>query len=191
MVFGMLMVAENQKNFSSFDSKRELENISEQYYMLIYKYCYIRLESKNMYSYDITNEVFVLLCEKWDSLKKENVRAWLYRTADILLKAFFRKQQKIRKELAYIEDLDGFTADSLTYEQDFENISDEEIEIYRDEVLDSLSESERELFDMVFTEKLPYGEICEQLLLSRETLKKRLYRLRQKITGAAGKKVLR
>ena len=177
MLFGILITNENQKKKSS---KEELEKAAEQYYLLIYKYCHLKLQSNESDTYDITNEVFVVLCEKWDNLKKENIKAWLYRTADNLLKEFFRKHKKITNELKYIEDLDDYTANSLIYEQSFENISEYDIETYKDEVLDELSDKEKELFDMFFSEKLSYRDICERLYISKENLKKRLYRLRQK-----------
>jgi len=187
MIFWIITTPEIQKK----NSRTELENVSEQYYMLIYKYCYKKLDSNESYSSDVTNDVFVLLCEKWDNLHKDNVKAWLYRTADNMLNDFFRKNKKRRKELTYIDDLDDFTVNNLTYEQDFDNVSDDDIEIYKDEILNGLSEGEKELFNLVFTERIPYNEIYEQLYISRENLKKRLYRLRQKITEAAYEKINR
>jgi len=182
---GILISNENRGG----KSRAELEHVSEQYYLLIYKYCHLKLQANESDSYDITNEVFVLLCEKWDILEKENIKSWLYRTADNILKEFFRKHKKRTNELKYIEDLDDYMANSLIYEQSFENISEEDIEIYKDELLDELSDKEKKLFDMVFSEKLSYREICERLDISRENLKKRLYRLRQKITESVYTKV--
>ena len=179
MIFWIINTNEKQKKNNP---RAELENVTEQYYMPIYKYCYKRLYYNESYAYDITNEVFILLCEKWDSLQKENIKAWLYRTAENLLKQFFRKNNKLHEEVIYIDDLDDSTKNNLTYEQDFENINNDDIEIYKNEILNKLSESEKELFNLVFTERLPYIEICEQYSISRENLKKRLYRLRQKIT---------
>ena len=193
MTFAMFISIEsqeNQKSQKNGDLKNELENLSEEYYMSIYKYCYIRLENNKSYSYDITNEVFVLLCEKWEGLKKENVKAWLYRTADNMLKSFYRKNKKRSRELVYIEDLQDFIINNnLSYEQDFDNISEYDIEIYRNEILGELSDKEREFFNMVFIEKRPYAEICEKFSITRENFKKRLYRLRQKIKEAVSIKV--
>ena len=181
----MLLTNENKKRDNS---KKELEKVSEEYYMPIYKYCNIRLESGKSYSYDITNEVFVLLCEKWDSLRKENIRAWLYRTADNMIKEFLRKHRTQMKKIKYIEDLDDYTADNLTYEQNFDDTddksNDEDTEIYKNEILNALSDEEKELFHMFYTKKLSYEEICGKLNISKENLKKRLYRFRKKITDA-------
>jgi len=185
MLFGMLIVTENHKKGNS---KSELESISELHYMAIYKYCYTRLRS-NEHCYDVTNDVFVILCEKWDKLSKENIKAWLYRTANNEIKKFFRKHKKRLSEIEYIENLDDFKANSLTYEQDFENISDEVIDEHRDEILDGLSGGEKELYDMVFTKKLSYDEVCDRLSITKDVLKSRVYRLRQKINEAVHAKI--
>ena len=186
IMFGITINSDEQ---NSGKSKAELERVSEESYMQIYRYCYKSLESKEEYAYDITNEVFVLLCEKWDSLEKERIKAWLYRAADNLLKEFFRKHRKRLKELTSIEETGEYGGHHLSYEQNFDNISDDDIERYRDEILDALSDDEKDLFDMVFTEKMPYDEICGELFISKGTFKKRLYRLRQKIGEAVYAKI--
>ena len=189
MLFVILITNENpEKN----NQKAELEKVSEEYYMLIYKYCRKKLQTNEAHAYDATNDVFVLLCEKWDSFhNKDNIRAWLHRAADNIIKKFHSKNKKIHRELKYIDDLDDFTANSLSYEQDFENISEDNIEVYRDEILNELNDRERELFDIVFTERLPYNEICNELSITKENLKKQLYRLRQKINEAVFEKINR
>lgn len=185
MIFRMLINNENQKS----NSNTELEKISKEYYLPVYKYCNVKLGAEKSYSDDITDEIFALLCEKWDSLRKENVKAWIYRTADNIIKEFLRKHRKQLEEFAYIEDLDDFTVNKLTYDQDFESINNDDIETYRGEILSDLSDDERELFDAVFVKKLPHKEICEQFSLSKENLKKRLYRLRKKLTESVYVKI--
>ena len=180
----MLITGENRSN-----SKAELERVSEEYYMSIYKYCYIHLKSASSNSYDVTNEIFALLCEKWDSLENENIRAWLYRTADNIIKKFRRENGKIRKKLLYIEDLDQIAFNDLTYEQDFDKMSDDDIEKYKSDIMNELSGRDKELYKMVFKDKLPYSEICGRLHITRDTLIKRVYRFRQKIKKAAYTKI--
>jgi RNA polymerase sigma factor (sigma-70 family) len=131
----------------------------------------------------------MVLCEKWDNLSKDNIQAWLYRTADNKLQEHFRHHRKKSKEIAYIEDLDDFRKNSLTYEQEFEAVSDDDIEIYREEILRELSEKERELFDLVYIDKKPYKKIIEELSITQETFNKRLYRLRKKIKTAVTMKI--
>lgn len=178
--------SESQKKY---EPKSDLEKVTEEYYSHILHYCYGKMQTKSEYASDITHEVFAILCEKWQHLHKEDIKAWLFRTADIKINEFFRKHKKTRNELTYIEDLDDFEHNRLSYHQDFENISDEEIEKHRDEILAELSDKERYLFDLFYIEKLSYKEICHELFISEHNLTKRLYRLRQKINEAVSLKI--
>ena len=166
--------------------KKEIEQVFLEYYTPICKYCALRMPKHISYSEDIANEAFVLLCKKWHKLEKRDIRAWLYRTADVLIKEFFRKNKKEADNLEYIEKLDAAT--DLTYEQDFENISDDDIEIIKNRILNELSDSDKKLFTMNFIEKLPHKDIGGQLLISEEAVKKRVYRLKQKIISKINEK---
>lgn len=167
--------------------KQKLDEISEKYYIDIYRYCSSRLKVDISYAYDITNEVFELLYKKCNTLQDKNYKSWLYETADNLLKNFYKKyKRKVEKE-TYIGDM----AETLSYEQNFENISEYEIEQYKDEILESLTEQERELFNMNNIEKLSRTQISERLFIPENTVKQRLYRLNQKIKDEVSKKLER
>jgi len=186
MLFRVVVTDEKQKKNNS---KAELEKVSEENYILIYKYCKSRLNASESDSYDITNDVFLLLCEKWDHLEKDNIKAWLYRTADNRLMEFSRKNRKTMNEFTYIDDLDDFTINNLSYEQNFNYMSDDDIEKNKDEILNELPGKDRKLFEMVFIEKLPYETICKELSISKDNLRTRVYRLRQKINEAVYVKI--
>ena len=156
----------------------EIEKYFEEYYKALCFSCKARMPNHATYVEDIVNEVFVILCKKWHTLEKSDIRAWLYRVADNLLKEFFRKQAKETQKLDYIDD---FADDNLIYEQNFENIDDDAIEIYKAEILSGLSEENKKLYDMNFVKNLSHEEIDKELRISEEALKKRLYRLKQKI----------
>jgi len=172
----------NDKN-----DKKEIEQVFLEYYTPICKYCASRMPKHISYSEDIANEAFVLLCKKWHGLEKRNIRAWLYRTADNLIKEFFRKTKKEALNLEYIENSDA--ANNLIYEQDFENISDDDIEIIKNRILSGLSDADKKIFAMNFIEKLPHKEIGQKLLISEEAVKKRVYRLKQKIISKINEKI--
>jgi RNA polymerase sigma-70 factor (ECF subfamily) len=167
-----------------YNDGKEIEKYFLEYYADLCKYCTVRMPNYRPYAEDIANEAFTLLCEKWHDLEKNNIRAWLYRVADNLLKEFVRKRAKEAKEIDYIETMDDIADSNLIYEQNFENTSDNEVEIYKDEILNGLSDKDRQLYDMSYVEKLPHQEIRKELSISEETLKKRIYRLKQKITHA-------
>ena len=161
-------------------TNKELKDICDKHYSDIYNFYVGRVDIS--YVGDMTNDVFELFCKKWKELTNENYKSWLYTTANNLLKNFYKThKRKIQKE-TYIDEP---MAETLSYEENFEiifeNVSDEKIEEYKNEILEILSEKERQLFDMNYVEKLPHNQICEKLLLSEEALNKRLYRLKQKI----------
>lgn len=166
------------------NSEKEIEKYFLEYYEALCRYCTVRMPNNTLFAEDIANEVFALLCRKWQGLEKSDIRAWLYRAADNLLKEFFRKQAKEAKKTEYMEDMDDCTDSGLIYEQIFDNIGDDEIEVYKNKILSGLSQKDRKLYEMNFVERLSHKEICKELLISEETLKKRLYRLKQKTVYA-------
>jgi len=160
---------------------REIENYFNQYHTALCRYCAAKMPRHANCSEDIVSEAFVLLCEKWHQLEKSDIRAWLHRTIDVLLLKFFRKRAEEAKRMRYIEDIRDLMDGSLAYEQNFETISDDAVDAYREKILAALPEKERRLFAMNFVERVPHKEICTEFSLSEEALKKRLYRLKQKI----------
>ena len=70
------------------------EEITRRYYQAIYNYCQVRLKDEYA-AEDCTQDVFLLLYRKMNKLKlSENIRAWLYRTADNVIKNHRRKIKK-------------------------------------------------------------------------------------------------
>lgn len=67
------------------------EEITRRYYQAIYNYCQVRLKDEYA-AEDCTQDVFLLLYRKMNKIKlSENIRAWLYRTADNVIKNHRRK----------------------------------------------------------------------------------------------------
>jgi len=159
---------------------KELSDICEKYYLDIYKYCASRLNIS--YAGDITNDVFELLCQKWQTLENKNYKSWLYETAENLIKNHYKKHKRMAKKETSI---DESIAETATYEENFdaifENIDDIVIEKYKEEIIKSLSEQERELFDMKYIEKLSIVQISIILNISENNVKQRLFRVREKI----------
>jgi len=169
----------NGKNNSS---NQELNDICEKYYSDIHHYCTTRLDIS--YAENITNEVFLIFCKKWHTLENKNYNVWLYKTANNLLKNYYKKQkQKIEKEI-YIDDS---VVEILSYEQDFDNISEYEIEEYKNKILGNLLENDWQLFIMKYIDKLSSVEISEKLSISENAVNQRVFRIREKIKSEASK----
>ncbi|MBQ8207461.1 MAG: hypothetical protein IJZ89_01855 [Clostridia bacterium] len=78
------------------DNKKYFE-ISEKYYIEIYRYCLSQLKDKS-YTKEATNDTFLRLWNKGNILKNdEKIIAWLYNTADNFCKSINKETAKIRK----------------------------------------------------------------------------------------------
>lgn len=95
--------------------------VAAQYYEAIYKYCYVRLQYSREAAQDCTQEVFLTLVRKQDTLDFDgNIEAWLYAVASRMIKKQRLLERPYREMLpldtAEIPDSGGFaekTADSL------------------------------------------------------------------------------
>ena len=75
------------------------ENAAEKYHQAIYRYCLGLLNGDVSAAEDCTQEVFLLLLEKKDSLDFDvNIRGWLYASANRIVKDYLKQERytKIR-----------------------------------------------------------------------------------------------
>ena len=92
------------------------DEIVNRYYMVILNYCKYKLGGNMAAAEDVTQEVFFTLYRKRNRLKMgENIKLWLYRTADNEIKVYIRKNPSFLP----IEDYEEIEAES-----DFPEISD-------------------------------------------------------------------
>lgn len=74
--------------------------IAETYYTEIYKFCYAALNCDEQAAADCTQETFFILVRKKHFLNLNgNMRAWLYKTAEGVIRNYRRKEQKYRAQL--------------------------------------------------------------------------------------------
>ena len=77
------------------DSYSLCVELIKKYYQQIYRYCYARLNQHAESAQDCTQDIFMILFEKRDSLNlEENMRGWLYATADRVISNYLRKERK-------------------------------------------------------------------------------------------------
>lgn len=73
-------------------ASEDCEKIIGEYYREIYNYCFAKLRYDHHAAEDCTQDVFVTFFSKHEKLDTTtNIRIWLYRTADNIIKAFLRK----------------------------------------------------------------------------------------------------
>lgn len=69
-----------------------IDKIYDFYYKEIMNYCYVRLNFNQNAAEDCTQEVFLALYKKRKKINLHtNIRAWLYKAADIEVKKYIRK----------------------------------------------------------------------------------------------------
>ena len=119
---------------------------------------------------------------KWDNVKhsKEDIYRWLLKTTDNKLKEYYRQKQKDDKILPL--DIVVNKDDGSVPLWD-EIISDEEIEFHKERILNTLNETQRELYRDYFENKLTYGEIAEKLGIKYTTAQMRVEKLKKILTS--------
>lgn len=138
------------------------DEIAEQYYTSIFKYCCVKLSDEHS-AKDCTQEVFLILYKKMDKLKlSENIRAWLYRTADNVM----RNHRKKNRNSVPLDDLDETTEDTYSVEMPFEEI---------------ITQEEYELLNSYYINGDSIETISKQLCISKDAVYQRIHRIKTKI----------
>lgn len=110
--------------------KKRLEKIVSEYYEPILRYCLQLLKQDIYAAEDCTQEVFLLLTEKQDSLDLDaNIRGWLYAAAQRICKEYLKKkQQQMTRIVANLEDMQDVLTDApfADIESAFDVLTDEE-----------------------------------------------------------------
>ncbi len=147
--------------------------IIEKYYREIFSYCYAKLGYSHHSAEDCTQEVFVVFFSKHERLDEtDNIRLWLYRTADNVIKTFVRKSPpsavsiEDSPEAMNIADSGGFTEVS-------------------DSPLDILEPEERQLLEVYYDSD--YGqrtEAAKKLGISLPALYRKVHKIKKKLRAA-------
>lgn len=108
------------------------DEIVNRYYSVILNYCKYKLSGSQTAAEDVTQEVFFILYRKRNRLKMgENIKLWLYRTADNEIKTYIRKNPSFPPIDDYeeIEAEDSFPEIS---ESAFDCLTSDELELLDD-----------------------------------------------------------
>ena len=161
----------------------DMDHIIDEYYDRIYKYVYNHIDHKDL-ARDLTQEVFLALCEKEDRETIEDIQLWLYSVAKNRIALHFRQNYKNKP----YETVNALDEAMLTMSYDpFSEYSDEEIEFVKQAVLSSLTDSESALYHAVYESNMNYHSIAEEQNISEVTLRKRSSRIKKKIELAIQK----
>jgi len=161
-----------------------LEEVCCLYYDMIYNRCLFKLYFNAQLAEDTTQEVFSILCYKWDRLKKDNIKVWLIRTADFKIlkaKASFAKQ----RDTVVTMDVEWFPEDSYALDLDEQIIVEKvlrDFDKYHSEILSQLSAKEIYLINSL-QQDLKYSEIARLLQTTEAAVAMNVCRLRKKVSA--------
>jgi len=169
------------KEYSN-DSDLSLDEIIEKYYTTIWRNTLFLVRFSEDDAYDITQNVFLLLAQKWDELDKSNIGAWLFEVSRRKIFDFFRTEEKQRggKHVISIESSNCILSDFAFYDNYFE-VNPDLLERIKNEVLDSLSSEERSLYNDLFVNGRSYKDIVELYSISYTDATTKGQRLRDRI----------
>lgn len=146
-----------------------LTKIIEEYYQNIYNYCYAKLNFNHTNAEDCTQEVFLILFKKQKKLNlSDNIKVWLYKTADNVIKSY-RRKNKIDDKTLNIEEIE------IAVENDFEVTN-------KSKIFDNISEEEYTLLKTYYNNE--YGnkaEVAKQFNLTVQNLYKRIHKIKSKL----------
>jgi len=154
--------------------ENKFTDIVEKYYKQILYYCTGRYYIDISDAEEITNDVFIILFRKWDSLAFDEIRAWLHRTADNLVMHHFRKKKtRVKTEPLYDNDTEELVADD--YEKDIVS------EDFVSRILNKLSDEEQKIFECRYITGLTLMEIAKLMGIPYSTVRLRLMGIQKKI----------
>ena len=160
-----------------FDVSR-FEELYREYYARIFEYCLTKISFDRDCAAEAADNVFVTLYRKWDKLTLgENVKFWLYRTADNFIKKQHKKKKRTGDRLDVfsgpedIEDREEFASRDVYFKSE---TSEDDMIL---EIRDSVSEEYRELFKLRYVEKKTLEEISSVLDVPYSTLRRRIAKL--------------
>lgn len=108
------------------------DEIVSRYYNVILNYCKYKLNGSKTAAEDVTQDVFFILYRKRNSIKMgDNIKLWLYRTADNQIKNYIRKNPSFA-------DLDECS--EITVNEEFPVISDSAFDCLTPEELTLLTD---------------------------------------------------
>lgn len=165
--------------------RERAKEIATMYYDDVYRFCLSRLVNEDASS-DVTQDVFLLFQEQHERMNDEYIKSWLFTVADFKIKEKFREIARNEKELIFGLVFGGTNGTDEAYEmqQDFV-ITDEEIEEKKRSILESLTEKELQLFELVYVKHMKYKELAEMLNITEGGLRSKVSRLKAKIQEKA------
>lgn len=171
---------------------KELFNIYYTEYLdYIKRYCYLKLGDYPDYAEDCIQDTFRVLFEKLsEDVEFEYFKAFLIKTASNFVKLKYREIDKQKNKIISIDSSEI----EIPYEKDLlDNVSDEMIEMMKDEIIYSLSFEEQKLLRSTCKDyKDEYKttkQLAQEYSCSETAIRQRVFVLRKKIKALVKEKI--
>ena len=169
------------------------EQIWKKYEPKIRRICEYKLSSCPDEIDEVISQTFLALCAKLSEDTIENPQAWLYATANNIIKMTYEAQNRNKKKLISLDTgiTDANEQHNLIYSNDFldKRLSNDQIDILKAQVESELDYDELALIHLIHQKHLKYKEIAELMNSTESAIKQRSYRLRCKVKEIAKEKV--
>lgn len=156
------------------------DEICERYYKDIFKYLVFTLKNEEAAN-DITQDTFVVV---YKNIKKvynhENIGGYIFRTVQNLGKNY---KKELYKRLIREINIDDNVVDIQDYKSDIESSMDADIDEYEYiiDIIDSLSDEKKRLYNMYYVEHKPMKEIAAVMNVEYTAIRMKYVRLRKEI----------
>lgn len=158
-------------------TRKEFEEIYNQYFWLIYKYVNERLNGDTYTTQEVLSHVFMKLWESQPTLKSKNATiGWLGLTAKrriLDLKRYAKRHPNISLEDMSFDQADEHKTENYLIEQGVIT------EIFK--LVDTFTPNEKTIFNLYYKDNISTPKIATQLNLSPSTVRSYLQILRDKI----------
>lgn len=160
-------------------TQRLAEALWQEHEPYIRKFCEYKLQSLPDYVDDCVQDVFLALLKALDEGKEiAHSKAYLTKIALNKINDLYKSEEKRRKKIIPLDDVRETTDFDFSLT---EEISDEEIEKHLQEILNSLSDDEKQLIENFYIKKIRQKELAKEMKISENALRQQVFRLKRKI----------
>lgn len=155
----------------------QLDEVATKYYDEIFAYIKRRVRTTED-AYDLTQDVFLIYTQTSEKINAEKIRKWLYRVAHNNVVDYYKRVKKETEIYEYgelNEEQLGFSLDCN------DNLTEQEEVSYKREIIASLSNEDRQLYEDVCIRKMKVHDLSPIYGVTEAALHKRVTRMKHKI----------
>ena len=164
------------------ERERFLNDLFDTEYEKLFTYCLKRLYDEQT-AEDCVGEVFFRAYDSIDKLMDHpNPTGWLFKTAQLVLKEMIRKSNGRKRIIVLIDTFETFeTVTPQDRDNSYSKIPERSIAEAKYRIISSLNERDRELYELIYVNKLAPSILSERTGRPIPTLRVQKSRLKEKL----------